>query len=222
MGNPLAPALANVFLCHLESIIFTSCPSDIRPKFYHRYLDDTFAVFDTEEHADRFCEFLNCIHNNISFTTKKKNNSKLSFLDLNIENTSGSFSSSVFRKATFTGLEMNFLNYCPLINKINTIKTLLHRAYKLSSNYLNFTQEVEYLRNLFYNNSYPSDFFERQVYKFLYKIRQSPAELITVERKQIFLSFPYFGPSSFELSKKLTKILSKSGHRLRVIYTFVK
>ena len=103
---------------------------------------------------------------------------------------------------------MNFLSYCPLIYKINTIKTLLHRAYKLSSNYLNFTQEVEYLRNLFYNNSYPSDFFERQVYKFFYKIRQSPAELITVERKQIFLSFPYFGPSSFELSKKLTKILS--------------
>ena len=31
MGNPLRPALANVFLCHLESIIFTSCPSDIRP-----------------------------------------------------------------------------------------------------------------------------------------------------------------------------------------------
>ena len=130
---------------------------------------------------------------------EKQINSKLSFLDLNIENTSGSFSFSVFRKATFTGLGMNYLSYCPLIYKINTFKTLLHRAYKLSSNYLNFTQEVEYLRNLFYNNSYPSDFFERQVYKFLYKIRQSPAELIIVER-----------PSSFELSKKLTKILSHS------------
>ena len=123
---------------------------------------------------------------------EKQINSKLSFLDLNIENTSGSFSSSVFRIATFTGLGMNFLSYCPLIYKINTIKTLLHRAYKLPSNYLNFTQEVEYLRNLYYNNSYPSDFFELQVYKFLYKIRKSPAELITVERKQIFLSFPYF------------------------------
>ena len=96
MGNPLAPALANVFLCHLESIIFTSCPSDNRPKFYRRYLDDTFAVFDTEEHADRFCEFINSIHNNISFTMEKQINSKLSFSDLNIENISGSFSSSVF------------------------------------------------------------------------------------------------------------------------------
>ena len=115
MGNPLAPALANVFLCHLESIIFTSCPSDIRPKFYRRYLDDTFAVFDSEEHADRFCEFINSIHNNISFTIEKQINSKLTFLDLNTENTSGSFSFSVFRKATFTGLGMNFLSYCPLI-----------------------------------------------------------------------------------------------------------
>ena len=72
----------------------------------------------------------------------------------------------------------------------------------------------------FYNNSYPSDFFERQVLKFLYKIRQSPAELITVERKQIFLSFPYFGPSSFELSKKLTKILSHSYPQIEFNFCF--
>ena len=78
-------------------------------------------LFDTEEHADRFCEFINSIHNNISFTMEKQINSKLSFLDLNIENTSGSFSSSIFRKATFTGLGMNFLSYCHLIYKINTI-----------------------------------------------------------------------------------------------------
>ena len=137
---------------------------------------------------------------------EKQINSKLSFLDLNIQNTSGSFSSSVFLKATFTGLGLNFLSYCPIIYKINTIKTLLHRAYKLSSNYLNFTQEVEYLRNLFYN-------------KFLYKIRQSPAELITVEIKQIFLSFPYFGPSSFELSKTLT--VSIQSHRyLQIEFNF--
>ena len=114
------------------------------------------------------------------------------------------------------------MSYCPLIYKINTIKTLLHRAYKLSSNYVNFTQEVEYLRNFFFiiANSYPSDFFERQVYKFLYKIRQSPAELITVERKQIFLSFPYFRPSSFELSEKLTKILSHSYPQIEFNFCF--
>ena len=82
--NPLSPAIANVFLCHIESSIFTSCPSDIRPKFYRRYLDDTFAAFDNEEHADRFSEFINSLHNNISFTMEKQINSKLSFLDLNM------------------------------------------------------------------------------------------------------------------------------------------
>ena len=78
---------------------------------------------------------------------EKQTNRKLSFLDLNIDNTSGSFSSSVFRKSTFTGLGMNFLSYCPLIYNINAIKTLLHRSYKLSSNYLNSTEEEGYLRN---------------------------------------------------------------------------
>ena len=134
-----------------QSILYlTSCPNDIRPKFYRRCLDYTFALFDTEEHADRFCEFINNIHNNISFTMDKQINSKRSFLDLNIDNTSGSFSSSVFRKATFTGLGMYFLSYCPLIYKINAIKTLLHRAYNSS---------IEHLRNFFYNNSFPFLFF---------------------------------------------------------------
>ena len=67
----MVPALAKDFLCQLESIIFTSCPSDIRPKFYLWYLDNIFAIFDTEEHADRLCEFINGIHNNISFSTEK-------------------------------------------------------------------------------------------------------------------------------------------------------
>ena len=137
---------------------------------------------------------------------------KLSFIDLNVDNTSGSFSSSVFRKATFTGLGINFLSYCSY--KINAIKILHHRAYEFSSHYLNFTEEVEYLRIcLFYNNIFFFFFFfERQIFKFLNKIRQSPAELITVERKSIFLSFLYFGQflSSFELIKKLTKIRSHS------------
>ena len=44
---------------------------------------------------------------------------------------------------------MIFFNYCPLIYKINAIKTLLHRAYKLSSKYLNFAEELEYLRDFF-------------------------------------------------------------------------
>ena len=108
MGNPLAPALANVFLCDIERKIFTSCPVNIRPKFYRRYLDDTFAIFDNEDQADSFFHFINALHSNLSFSMDKQVQCKLPFLDLNIDNSSGIFSSSVYRKATFTGLGMSF------------------------------------------------------------------------------------------------------------------
>ena len=58
MGNPLAPALANVFLCHIEDLIFSTCPDSYKPKFYRRYLDDTFAVFDSETQATIFFQLL--------------------------------------------------------------------------------------------------------------------------------------------------------------------
>ena len=38
MGNPLALAMANIFLCNLEQQIFDNCPQIFRPSFYRRYL----------------------------------------------------------------------------------------------------------------------------------------------------------------------------------------
>ena len=55
MGNPAAPALANVFLCHIEEKIFSTCPKEFLPLKYARYLDDTFAVFQNEQQANNFC-----------------------------------------------------------------------------------------------------------------------------------------------------------------------
>ena len=46
MDNPIAPSLDNIFLCHLETILFRNCHNSFKPIFYHRYLDDTFVIFE--------------------------------------------------------------------------------------------------------------------------------------------------------------------------------
>ena len=61
MGNPLVPAMANIFLCNLEKEIFKSCPPNCRPLLYRRYLDDTFAVFSDEGEAIKFFNHINNI-----------------------------------------------------------------------------------------------------------------------------------------------------------------
>ena len=53
MGSPLGPALASVFMCNLEQEAFAKCPKEFAPEFYRRYVDDTFLVFNCENHAKR-------------------------------------------------------------------------------------------------------------------------------------------------------------------------
>ena len=208
MGNPLAPALANVFLCHIEDLIFSTCPDSYKPKFYRRYLDDTFAVFDSETQATNFFQFINSIHKNLSFTIEKQVDRKLPFLDLCVANSGGVFQTSVFRKPSFTGLGLSFFSFCPYIFKINALKTLLHRAHHLSSNYSLFNDEMCYLKTFFENNGYPLKLFDSILRKFLNKVRRPIIPTITVEKRTVYVSLPYFGPLTHDLGKQLNVVLS--------------
>ena len=114
MGNPLAPAMANIFLCNLEKEIFKSCPPNCRPLLYRRYLDDTFAVFSDEGQAIQFFNHINTAHSNITFIIEKGHDNKLAFLDVLAEYRNSKFHSSIYRKPTITGLALNFHSYCPI------------------------------------------------------------------------------------------------------------
>ena len=131
MGLPLSPTLANAFLCENEEKWLQECPEEFKPTFYRRYIDDCFLLFRHEFHADKFLEYLNSKHSNIKFTCEKEVSKKLPFLDCAIERTDDGFDIGVFRKATFTGLSLSFFSFSPLIYKINGIKTLIFRAYKI-------------------------------------------------------------------------------------------
>ena len=71
IGSSLAPVLANLFLGHYEHIWLNKYhgPSVL---FYRHYVDDTFCVFNTENDALSFFEFLNTQHPNIKFTMEKQ------------------------------------------------------------------------------------------------------------------------------------------------------
>ena len=75
MGNPIAPVMANIFLCDLETRILDTCNPDFKPIFYRRYLlDDTFVIFKEEHHASLFLNHINNIHQNIKFTIERETN----------------------------------------------------------------------------------------------------------------------------------------------------
>ena len=60
--------------------------TNLKPIFYKRYVDDIFAVFESESDADAFYSYLNTRHENIKFTFEKEKDNKLPFLDILINN----------------------------------------------------------------------------------------------------------------------------------------
>ena len=194
-------------MCHLEETLFKDCPTACRPVFYRRYVDDTFLLFQNKVAAERFLEYANCLHANINFTIEHETNNCLPFLDILITRSDEHFSTSVYRKKTYTGLGSNFYSSCFQNFKTNSISTLLHRAFSVSSDWLNFHKEIEFLRKYFCDNCYPGDIFEKYLKKFL-DDKFCPATLVpNVPKLDFFASMPYSRDTKF--LKGLSDIIKK-------------
>ena len=123
----------------------------------------------------------------------------MSFLDVLVDRDSRAVQCSVYRKPTFTNLGTSFFSFIPTVYKINSIRTLVHRAYHLSSSFFTFQKEVDFLRNYFDINGYPSFCIDKCLKQFLNKVYHPTEPVITVPREQIFIKLPYFGQNSVDL-----------------------
>ena len=209
MGSPLGPTFANIFMSSLENQFLDNCATTHKPKFYRRYVDDIIAGFQNEPQARQFLHYINQAHPNIKFTLETEANNCLSFLDISIHRCSQQFITNVFRKDSYTGLGLNFYSFCPDIYKLNSCKTLVNRAYKVCSNWLTFSQELETLKKYFHQNNYPSHIFQKTVKSFLDSIFLPKQPITTVPKLVIYSPFPYLGPKTKLFQKEMSRILSK-------------
>jgi len=213
MGLPLGPTFANIFMCFSESRWLEDCPIDFKPFMYKRYVDDTFLLFRNKNHAILFLDYLNSKHPNIRFTMETECNGSLSFLDCFITRSKGRFESSVYRKDSFTGMGTSFFSYTPFIYKINSIKTLICRAYNVCSSYISLHNEFEFLRNFFCGNGFPRSIVDNQIRKFLDRQSESCASVSrsipTTRDTNLFITLPYFGSQSEKLRTELSSLLEK-------------
>ena len=209
MGLPLGPTFANIFMCHHEQNWLGNCPDDFKPVLYNRYVDDTFVLFKDPSHAPLFHNYINSMHPNIRFTVDRECQNHLPFLDCNVNRKTNCFDISVYRKNTFSGLGLSFFSFCSFNFKVNSIKTLLARAYSICSTYQNFHEELVFLRNFFKNNGYPIILFENCINKFLdKKYSDSNSDDSSPLEKQ-YISLPYFGSQSNKLKQELSSLLQK-------------
>ena len=62
-------------------------------------------------------------HLNISFTVENEKDYRMSFLDVNIIREKDKFTTSVYRKPTFSGIYTHFDSVLPSSNKIGLLRT---------------------------------------------------------------------------------------------------
>ena len=170
MGSPLGPTFANIFLCFYERIWLENCPVEFKPVVYRRFVDDTFLLFRSYEHIEKFRAYINYQHPNIKFTSEIEENNCMSFLDIKITRELNSFSTSVYRKPTFSGVFTNFDSFIPLSYKTGLIWSLLYRAFSLCSSFELFHQGILKLKDIFKRNGYPTSFVDNCVKRFLNKV----------------------------------------------------
>ena len=192
-GHPLDLYLLIFFFLFMRLIGLKIVLSNSNLLYYWRYVDDSFIVFKSRDHILPFLNYLNSKHTNITFTYEVEKDKCLPFLDVNILFSNGKFSTTVYRKPTFTGLFTNFESFIPITYKQGLINTLLFRYFNISSSYAIFHAEIEKFRQIMTKNGYPDKFFDKIVRSFLNKIfEKAPTELIAPKRLVIFFTTIYW------------------------------
>ena len=93
---------------------------------------------------------------------------------------------------TLSGVFTNFESFVPDIYKRGLVEILLHRSFRLCSNYENFHREIETLKSILKRNSYPHNLVNHRIKKFLNKIFVQRDLNFTVFQKGVDLLFTIF------------------------------
>ena len=81
---------------------------------------------------------MNSKHKNIKFTFETEDSNSFSFLDVKIIRKNKRFVTSIFRKATFSGVYTNYNSFLPETYKIGLVHMLLFQFFKICSSMENF------------------------------------------------------------------------------------
>ena len=134
----------------------------------------------------------------------------LSFLDIKIVRENIKFTNSVYCKPAFSGVFTNLESFIPNSYKYALIFTLLHRAFKLCSNFELFHQEIENLKNIFRNNGYPVNFSDFFIKKYLNKLYVKKKVYLLALKKQLTCVLPFLGKKSLQLRYRLVNSVNKT------------
>ena len=91
----------------------------------------------------------------------------MSFLDIAIIHEDKTFTTSVYRKPTFSGVYTHFDSFLPSTYKFGTVYTLAYRCFRICSNWTKLHRKLVCLKETFLKNGYLEDFIKKCFKKFM-------------------------------------------------------
>ena len=93
--------------------------------------------------------------------------------------------------------------------KLNSFKTLFHRAYNICLFYVSLDSEFNFLRQYFQNNGYALSLIEKTISKFLHSKFSNNDELQHIIKSKLYFVFPYFSSQLEKLKHDLMSLFNK-------------
>ena len=142
--------------------------SEFRHSGFSNLPDDTFTMFENKDTANGFLQYLNSRHNSIKFTIEFEQDNEIPFLDILV------------------------IRCPPRKYKINLIRTLTYRCYRICSFASLLQSALGDLRKLLLQNGYPQGIITYNVNDVLNRNRNKPRSPVsTVPNKGINILLPY-------------------------------
>ena len=82
----------------------------------------------------------------MSFTIEREKQNRISFLDIAIIHEDKTFTTSVYRKPTFSGVYTHFDSFSPSTYKFGTVYTLDYRFFRIFSSWTKLHNELVCLK----------------------------------------------------------------------------
>ena len=206
MGNPLSCFVANTFLHYFEN----HCKNTFNyfPRVWLRYVDDIFAVFDTQKYdINDFINRLNEVHASINFTYETEQNGSLPFLDIKVIKNQGHLEFDIYRKNTHTDNYIKSDSHQPHQQKMATFHFLINRLLWVPLNKERYDNELRRIKQIAESHGYNPGIIDKLILNKRRKQNSIHTTLSPIENSSEVkhIALPYYPP----LTKGLQKIFKQ-------------
>lgn len=217
MGTPDAPNQANIYLLDFDQKLQHGF--HISPKFYFRFLDDTFFLWPgTITQLKEFEKYLNSLIPDITITLNH-NHQEIPFLDLTIykktiELTTGpvtSLQTKIFFKPTDNHQLLHCSSFHPKHTQRGVLKSHLLRFKRLSSSKTDFDHSCRILFAALKNRGYSKRLLRKYKNNIWNNTPTTEKRQLTVDKKKRILPMVIkYSPISTKLTKLWRSIITQS------------